>query len=264
MKLRNTLTVLAVVTAVSVFTYSCTKNDTSTSPGKATFQVYLTDDPGDYEEVRIDVKDILINYSSDSSNGWQSLGNVKTGVYDVLKLVNDKDTMLANATINAGRIQQIRLVLGTNNYVKIDGVDYALQTPSAQQSGLKLNIHQDVSEGIVYKLLLDFDASRSIVKTGNNKYMLKPVIRTTLQAAGGSIKGFVKPDSVQTAVYAIKGTDTVGTYTSNGSYMIKALTAGSYNLVFVPSDTTFQSSSKTGIIVSTGVVTTVDTVTLIK
>lgn len=264
MKFRNTLTVLAVVTAVSVFTYSCTKNDSSASGGKATFQVYLTDDPGDYDEVRIDVKDILINYSSDSTNGWQSLGNVHTGIYDILKLVNDKDTMLANAEIKAGKIQQIRLVLGTNNYVKVDGVDYALQTPSAQQSGLKLNIHQDVNEGIVYKLLLDFDASRSIVKTGNNKYILKPVIRTTLQAAGGSIKGFVKPDSVQTAVYAIKGTDTVGTYTSNGNYMIKALNAGSYSLVFVPSDTTFKSTTKTGITVSTGIVTTVDTVTLSK
>jgi hypothetical protein len=264
MKFRNTLTVLAVMTALAVFTFSCTKNDSSASGGKATFQVYLTDDPGDYEEVRIDVKDILINYSSDTSNGWQSLGNVKTGVYDILKLVNDKDTMLANAEISAGRIQQIRLVLGNNNYVRIDGVDYALQTPSAQQSGLKLNIHQDVTEGIVYKLLLDFDAARSIVKTGNNKYILKPVIRTTLQAAGGSLKGFVKPDSIQTAVYAIKGTDTFGTYTMNGSYMIKALSAGSYNLLFVPTDTTYKTASKTGIVITNGVVTTVDTVTVTK
>lgn len=264
MKFRNTLAVMTVFAAVTVLTYSCTKNESSATGGKATFQVFLTDDPGDYEEVRIDVKDILINYSSDSSNGWQSLGNVKTGVYDVLKLVNDKDTMLASADIKAGKIQQIRLVLGNNNFVKIDGVDYALQTPSAQQSGLKLNIHQDVSEGIVYKLLLDFDASRSIVKTGNNKYILKPVIRTSLQAAGGSIKGFVKPDSVQTAVYAIKGTDTFGTYTMNGSYMIKALSAGSYNLHFVPNDTAYKSTTKTGITVSNGVVTTVDTVTVSK
>jgi hypothetical protein len=264
MKFRNTLTVMAVATAVSLIAYSCTKNEAPGNSGKATFQVYLTDDPGDYEEVRIDVKDILINYSSDTAKGWQSLGNVKVGVYDILKLVNDKDTMLANAEISAGRIQQIRLVLGNNNFVKIDGVDYALQTPSAQQSGLKLNIHQDVSEGIVYKLLLDFDASRSIVKTGNNKYILKPVIRTTLQAAGGSIKGFVKPDSVQTAVYAIKGVDTFGTYTQNGSYMIKALSAGSYNLLFVPTDTTFKQTTKTGVVVTNGVVTTVDTVTVVK
>lgn len=263
MKLRNTLAMLAFVTAVSVIAFSCTKND-SASAGKAKFQVFLTDEPGDYDEVRIDVKDILINYSSDTASGWQTLGNVKAGVYDVLKLVNDNDTLLADAEIKAGRIQQIRLVLGTNNFVKIDGVDYPLQTPSAQQSGLKLNIHQDVSEGILYKLLLDFDASRSVVKTGNGKYILKPVIRTSMQAMGGSIKGFVRPDTLKTAVYAVKGTDTFGTYTLNGGYMIRGLAAGSYNVVFVPTDTTFKTQTKSGVSVSTGVVTTVDTVTLVK
>ncbi len=264
MKFRTNLAIAAIATAVTLLSYSCTKNEPGSAPGKAKFQVYLTDDPGDYDEVRIDVKDILINYASDSSKGWESLGNVKAGVYDILKLVNDKDTLLADAEIRTGRIQQIRLVLGNNNYVKVDGLDYPLQTPSAQQSGLKLNIHHDVNEGIVYKLLLDFDASRSIVKTGSNKYILKPVIRTTMQATGGSIKGFVKPDTLKTAVYAISGTDTFGTYTMNGSYMIKSLAAGSYNLWFVPTDTTFKSTTKTGVLVSTGVVTTLDTVTLTK
>jgi hypothetical protein len=263
MKLRNTLAFVAIITAVSVFTYSCTKNDKSASAGKAKFQVFLTDDPGDYEEVRIDVRDILINYSSDTASGWQTLGNVRQGVYDVLTLINDNDTLLADAEIKAGKIQQIRLVLGPNNFVKIDGTDYPLQTPSAQQSGLKLKINQEVNEGILYKLLLDFDASRSIVKTGNNKYILKPVIRTSLQAMGGSIKGFVKPDTLMTAVYAIQGTDTFGTYTSNGSYMIRGLAAGSYNMLYVPTDTTYQNATKTGINVTVNNVTTVDTVTLV-
>ncbi len=209
----------------------------------------------------IDVQDILINYSSDSSNGWVSLPGVKKGTYDVLKLVNDKDTLLANAELNTGRIQQIRLVLGTENYVQIDSQLIKLQTPSAQQSGLKINIHQDINEGVLYKLLLDFDASRSIVETGNGKYILKPVIRATMQAQGGTIRGFVLPDSVRTAVMAIKGTDTVGTYTLNGGYTLKGLSAGTYSLYFQP-DSPFVSQTKTGIIVNTNQVTTVDTVRL--
>lgn len=265
MKFRNSLAVLALVTTLSVLAFSCTKNEQSASAdGKAKFQVFLTDDPGDYDEVRIDVRDILINYSSDTGSGWQSLGNVRQGVYDVLKLVNDRDTMLASADIRTGKIQQIRLVLGDNNYVRIDSVDYPLQTPSAQQSGLKLKINQDVTEGILYKLLLDFDASRSIVRTGNGKYILKPVIRTSLVAQGGNIKGFVLPDTVRTAVYAIKGTDTFGTYTLNGSYMIRGLAAGSYNMLYVPTDTTFRTTTKTGITVTNGQVTTVDSVRLTR
>jgi hypothetical protein len=263
MKFRNSFALLGFFVAVTLIATSCTKNDQN-STNKARFQVYLTDDPGSYEQVVIDVQDIKINYSSDTASGWTSVGSVRTGAYDVLKLINDRDTMLADAQINTGRIQQIRLVLGANNYVRVGGQNFPLETPSAQQSGLKLNIHQDVNEGILYKLTMDFDASRSIVKTGNGKYMLKPVIRTTLEAVGGSIKGFVKPDSVRTAVYAIQGTDTAGTYTSGGSYMIRGLAAGSYTLSFVPADTTFKKATKTGINVTTNNVTVVDTVILTR
>ena len=139
----------------------------------------------------------------------------------------------------------------------------AMLWASAQQSGLKLNIHQDVTAGVLYKLLLDFDAGRSIHQTGNGKYMLKPVIRTSLVATGGSIKGFVLPNNFLTNVYAIQGPDTVaGTVTSSGAYSIRGLATGSYNLSFVPSDTSYKLQTKTGVSVTTNVVTTVDTIRL--
>jgi hypothetical protein len=254
---------LLAVTALTFSFYSCSKNDASGA--KARMQVALTDDPGNFDVVNIDVQDIRINYSNDTANGWVSLGGVKTGNYDILRLANGKDTLLADAEINAGRIQQIRLVLGSNNYVRIGNQTINLQTPSAQQSGLKLNIHQDVAEGITYKLLMDFDASRSIVQTGNGKLMLKPVIRTTLEAIGGSVKGYVLPNDFATAVYALQGADTVaGTYTANGAYMLKGLSAGTYSLAFVPSNTTYQKQTKTGVTLTTNNVTVVDTVHLVQ
>ncbi|MGN6165429.1 MAG: DUF4382 domain-containing protein [Flavisolibacter sp.] len=263
MKLRKTLVALSMLTIGSSIFYACSK-DNSASADKAKLQVYLTDDPGNYDEVIIDVQDIKINYSTDSSDGWQSLSNVKTGSYDILKLVNGNDTLLGNAELDAGKIEQIRLILGPNNYVKVDGQTIPLQTPSAQQSGLKLNIHQNVNAGVTYRLLLDFDAARSIVQTGNGKYILKPVIRTSLQAVGGSIQGYALPDSLRTAVFALQGTDTVaGTYTSSGSYMLKGLEVGTYTLAFSPIDTTYKSQTKAGVVVTANAVTTVDTVRLV-
>lgn len=264
MKLRNTLLQLSVLAVTALSFTACTKNESSSSADKARMQVYLTDDPGEYDAVFIDVKDIKVNYSSDTANGWVSLNNVAAGSYDLLKLVNDQDTLLADAEISTGKIEQIRLVLGSNNYVIVDGQRHNLETPSAQQSGLKLNIHQDVNEGVLYKLLMDFDVARSVHRTGNGKYMLKPVIRTTLEAQGGSIRGFVLPDSVRTAVFAIQGTDTVaGTNTLDGGYMIRGLGAGTYSLSFVPSDTPVHKIQvKPGVVVNTGAVTTVDTIRL--
>jgi hypothetical protein len=263
MKTYVHLTAVLLTFTFSVLLISCSKNENSSS-GKAKLEVYLTDDPANYDQVVSDVRDVQINVSTDSSDKWQSLSTVKAGSYDILRLVNDDDTLLANSDIPTGKLHQMRLVLGSNNYVVINGQNIPLETPSAQQSGLKLNIQQNRSSGSLYTITLDFDAAKSIVKTGNNKYILKPVIRTVFNAVGGSIKGFVLPDTVTTAVYAIHAPDTVAsTFTgSNGGYLIKGLAAGTYTLSFVPNDTTFTTQTKAGVIVTTGNVTMVDTVHL--
>lgn len=255
---------LLITAAASFLIWSCSREEKNVSSNKARFQVALTDDPGDYDAVYIDVKDIQINVTGNPTSGWQSLPNVRTGQYDLLKLVNDDDTILADAEIPVGRVHQLRLILGTENYVVVDGDRIKLETPSAQQSGLKLNIQHDVSAGIMYKLLLDFDVAKSIHKTGSGKYMLKPVIRTVLDAVGGSIKGWAMPKSVTTAVLLIQGIDTVAsTYTdANGGYFVRGLSAGSYYLSFLPGDLVLRDTFRTNIIVTTGNVTVVDTMYL--
>jgi len=240
---------------------SCKK--TNNSEGSARLQVFLTDDPGDYEAVYIDVKDVQINVTNDTSGGWQSLQGVHAGVYDLLKLVNDDDTLLADANIPSGRIHQLRLVLGTENYVKVQGTTalIKLETPSAQQSGLKLNIQMDVQDGILYTILLDFDVSKSIVKTGNAKYLLKPTIRTVLNAVGGSVKGIVMPKDFQSKVCAVQGIDTIAcTYTdATGGYLFRGLPAGAYDFYYNPSNITYKDSLRTGISIQFNTIKTIDT-----
>ncbi|WP_246858996.1 DUF4382 domain-containing protein [Chitinophaga sp. XS-30] len=196
--LRNLMTGFLLL-AGSVYLTACDKNESAQNES-AQLQIALTDDPGDYKEVWIDVKEIRINMTGQDDAGWTTLAGVNTGAYNLLDLVNDKDTVLVDAVIPTGTISQIRLVLGDNNFIITNnGEKLMLQTPSAQQSGLKLNIHQAVTGGIINKLTLDFDVAKSIVETGSGKYILKPVIRTILEAVGGNIKGVVLPDSVQTA-----------------------------------------------------------------
>ena len=252
---------VVVLTIVFLGFISCKKSGADRS---SRLQIYLTDAPGDFEAVNIDVKDIMINVTGDTVNGWQSLSGVNSGVYDLLKLRNDDDTLLADAEIPSGRIHQLRLVLGTGNTVKVEGVSefISLETPSAQQSGLKLNIQQDVTGGVLYKIILDFDAARSIVKTGNNRYMLKPVIRTVLSAIGGSIKGIVMPKTFQSKVYAVQGIDTItSTFTgTDGGYLLKGLAAGNYDVFYKSGDiVNYRDSLRTNISVTTNMITQIDT-----
>lgn len=138
--------------------------------------VYLSDDPADYEAVWIDVQDVRINNTADTINGWTSLHVIRPGLYNLLAFRNGVDTLLCSADIPTGSISQIRLVLGSNNSIKTATGSFPLETPSAQQSGLKINLQAILKPGQVYKLTLDFDAAQSIVSTGSGKFMLKPVI----------------------------------------------------------------------------------------
>ncbi len=247
---------------------ACSKNDHN---GKSTMQVSLTDAPGDFKAVYIDIQEIDVNYdnSGEGVNGWQTMPGVKKGIYNLLTLVNDKDTLLADAEISSGNIKEIRLVLGDNNWVVTNtGDSVKLQTPSGQSSGVELKINMAVFDGVLYKLLLDFDVAKSIHEAGDaGKYILQPVIRTVLEAAlqGGSIKGAVLPATLPTAILLMNGTDTVAsTYSgTDGGYLLKGLVAGSYTLQYIPVDRTLQPATKQGVAVEFDKVTTLDTLTLV-
>jgi hypothetical protein len=165
--------------------------------------------------------------------GWTSL-SINKGVYNLLELTNGLDTLLGSTTLPAGKISQVRLVLGDNNTIRTNDVTADLNTPSAQQSGLKVQVNTELKDGINYKIVLDFDAARSIVATGSGKFNLKPVIRAITTAEDGAIKGTVTPLSAQPVVYAINGADTVSTYTNDtGSFLVRGLATATYRVVLV-------------------------------
>src|SRR5690349_13119408 len=187
-----------LICMAAIVMFSCSKDDTM-----ARLEIRLTDAPGDYEEVNIDIVGIEVHSDGAGENdGWRSLP-VNAGVYNILELAGGLDTLLSAAEIPAGKISQIRLLLGQDNSIVVDGKERPLSTPSAQQSGLKLNVHAALTEGVTYKMTLDFDAARSIVQKGNGAYSLKPVIRVITEATSGAIKGIAAPAAATPAVYAI-------------------------------------------------------------
>jgi hypothetical protein len=60
----------------------------------------------------------------------------------------------------------------------------ALTTPSADQSGLKLNTDMDVTGSQTADFVIDFDACKSIVSAGGSgKYLLKPVLTVSRRSS---------------------------------------------------------------------------------
>jgi hypothetical protein len=197
----------------------------------AKIKVSLVDAPANYESVLIDVMDVKIN-----NGDWKSLDGVEKKVYDLLKLTNGEEAILGEIELPEGQLQEVRLVLGENNKLGLNGEELDLDTPSAMQSGLKIKIHSQIEAGVTYKLVLDFDAAKSIVKAGNSgKFNLKPVIRAKMEAQTGVIKGLINPIDTDCVVYAIVGMDSISSYPNEeGKFLIRALEANTYKVVAIP------------------------------
>lgn len=219
--------ILVSFALMSLFFFSCDDQK------NARIEVWLTDDPGDFQEVNIDLQGVEVHANeANDGNGWKPL-EVTPKIYNLLDLTNGTETFLGDLDLPGGRLSQIRLKLGENNTIKIGDEVYPLSTPSAQQSGLKIQLNEILVEGITYKILLDFDAAKSVVITGNDSYSLKPVIRSITEAQDGAIKGKVDPAGM-ISIAVISGEETVATTTSSedGEFLIQGLEAGTYSLLF--------------------------------
>lgn len=215
------------------FLLSCSDKD-----GTSRLRIVMVDAPADYDEVNVEVEDILVHVDNDAEEGdegWESvITDESKGIHNLLDLTNGKEVLLADTEFPTGRLSQIRLVLGDENSLVQDGKIFTLTTPSAQQSGLKLQVNQDLREAFTYNFTLDFDAAKSVVQTGaSGKYILKPVIRCLAEENSGAIKGSIALIGDKVLVTAKKDTQEYTTYTDqNGAFLLKALPAGTYKLSF--------------------------------
>ncbi|MCK7589337.1 DUF4382 domain-containing protein [Subsaxibacter sp. CAU 1640] len=231
---------LALLTILSITFFSCGDDDSSsTTQGTSQISVKLMDAPGDFEHVYVEVVDVMVkvNDDSDDDSGWQSLNAINTGTYDLLDLTGGVNVLLVDDfEVLAGTLNQIRLVLGDDNTVVIDGETFPLNTPSAQQSGLKIQVNQTLLPNVGYTFLLDFDVDESIVIAGNSGNInLRPVIRANVEAVTGIISGSVLPLGVQTEITATNGIDTVSSYAdADGNFVLVGLTPGIYTVTVTP------------------------------
>ena len=261
MKKRNTLYyVAAILVIIAVIVSSCSKNSSIESAvGEQNVSLLLTDAPAIYDQVLIDIKSVklLVDTSRDTrkkdSCNWERIGeerdrrfalgdsalvwqdlSIKAGVYDVLKLRNGLDTLLASKTVVNGSIRLIKIEFGSNNSVMKDSILYPLQLPAGAPNYIIIKLKgNELDEYLPRKLRLwlDFDIANSIIQERNNQFYLRPWIKFFTEKTTASLSGKVTPMEARPIVIVYNSTDTaVALPNREGYFKIRGLKEGTYTV----------------------------------
>ncbi|UKJ07176.1 DUF4382 domain-containing protein [Solitalea lacus] len=265
--MNKNLRILTLLAAAAIGFSSCSKTESASTR----LQVRMTDAPGNYEEINLSVKEIVVKVNDEKNEPYVLEADKHFNILDFKAGAATPDILVAEEEVPSGKIKEVRLVLNeTGNTIKVDGQVYDLKIPSGSSSGWKVKLTEEpsLSPGIAYSLVLDFDASQSIVKTGNEGFILKPVVRGIAVATSGILTGTVDPVAAQSKVYVINAAnETVGTISdaTNGFFSIGGLKAGSYKVTLDVQDETYRDTTlKNNVVIEAGKTTALGAITVKK
>ena len=182
----------------------------------------LTDAATDqYNAVYVTIREVAVHAEGDMEDAWTVVSSPNKTV-NLLDLVNGVREQLALADLTAGHYTQLRLMIGETadggvnirsqahpfaNYVIDDRDDYhELKIPSGLQTGVKIVQGFDINENRTTELILDFDASRSVVAAGRSgRYLLKPTIQVLGTELAAIVSGTVSTPAADLSPVAVAG-----------------------------------------------------------
>lgn len=229
---RDKLLGLLLLAIVCIAGPGCKDDKDDAGGGSGTVEVRMTDDVGFYEKVYIDVQGIQVNIQG---HGWVDITPTRKGIYNMLDFNNGIDTLIASASVPAGTVSEVRLILGEQNSVVVDGITWPMVVPSGSESGLKVKFQQTIAAGAKCIVWIDFNVHKSIVAEGNG-FTLRPVIRCFVSHFTGSIVGDVNPDNAAFFAYAVPANDVNDTFMtflrSDGTFKLWGLLPRTYTVGF--------------------------------
>jgi len=174
------------------------------------------------------------DHHGDQFGKWDTV-SVTPGLYDLLKLRNTTDTVIANGISHTGKITKIRITLGTNNTVSTDATHtYPLPLCDASPyvyANIRSNTIDSIGGG-KYVIRIDFDVARSI-RFDNGVYCLKPFLKPYCQKTSGSVEGRVLPWDAHALVMVFNNADTAFALPEyEGQFEARGLSPGTYSVLF--------------------------------
>lgn len=290
MKKTNLFVAATLIAIVSLVAVACNKSTSvENGPGIQEVNFMLTDGPGSYDNVFIDIKSlqIVIDTAREGSRkrdtcNWDHIGShresrrdsglvwttipVKAGVYDILKFRNGLDTLFASANVPKGSVRLVRIEFGTNNSVVKDSVTHPLNLSPNLPNFIVIKLKGHEFEEFAsrrHRLWLDFDVSRSIIEA-NGRFYLIPVMHTFVEKNTASVAGKVKPRDAKAVITLFNNTDTAYALPNKeGEFKMRGLKDGTYTL-FVKASNGYRDTTINNVVVVQPKTTSVGVIELKK
>ncbi len=290
MKKTNLFVAASLIAIVSLVAVACNKSTSvENGPGIQQVNFMLTDGPGSYDNVFIDIKSlqIVIDTAKEGSRkrdtcNWDHIGShresrrdsglvwttipIKAGVYDILKFRNGLDTLFASANVPKGSVRLVRIEFGTNNSVVKDSVNYPLNLSPNLPNFIVIKLKGHEFEEFAsrrHRIWLDFDVSRSIIEV-NGRFYLIPVMHTFVEKNTASVAGKVKPRDAKSVITLFNNTDTAYALPNKeGEFKMRGLKDGTYKL-FVKASNGYRDTTINNVVVVQPKTTSVGVIELKK
>ncbi|MBS0000914.1 MAG: DUF4382 domain-containing protein [Cyclobacteriaceae bacterium] len=238
-KVLNSFLILPGILPIVFLVQGCTQAEDI--PANSRLKLALVDSPADYEAVNVDIQEISLKTTgTEENNGWINLEGFLPGIYNILEFTGGRELLLADMDFPAGSITQLKMKIGKNNSLIMNGHTSYLLNANDTESGLLMNVDVDIRPGTSNSFKLDFDASRSVTGLGNTGQMLiKPVLRLFSEENTGSIIGKVLPAGHNVLISVLVNNKIIASSYANkevSTFMVAGLDAGIYRVSMVISD----------------------------
>jgi hypothetical protein len=225
--LKVIVRIVIILVIIILAITSCKKDD----KGKSKVNIYLTDAPALYSSFNVEITSV--NILTENSKQEKVFKTVYPGDYDLFKLSNGGDTLIATTEISPIKILDIRIIFGANNYVLENDVKKSLITDLSKSLVCFPNVKPTKDETL--NLWIDIDAFRSIKKKNDGSLVFNPVFRVFEKKKTGTIRGIALPANARSFISAYNQTDTFCSVANeNGLFTIQGVKPGKYVLKFTP------------------------------
>lgn len=172
----------------SIFTLlllsNCSKEEESTYIENSLVNVKLVGTHTQLNRFNLEVLDVQLKVLEDETNpnAWLSLNTINTGVHDLTNFIdNQVITLVDFEQVPAEFIYNIKLVLGEENSVVKNHIEYVLDVESEYDNASVNVLEKKLVENKLYEFTIELDIDESIHFSSQNEAKLNPKMNTLMR-----------------------------------------------------------------------------------